>query len=78
MEKRIMTFEAIGETGQKYILEVYQEYIDARSSSGPNAFIPGMKEIVTGEGHKVNRIGKGEYKIVQTGEILKSSDVNAP
>ncbi len=40
--------------------------------------IEGLKELRTSDGYSVNRLGKGEYKIVQSGEILCSSSPEAP
>jgi hypothetical protein len=44
----------------------------------PDDVIEGMIEIKTESGRTVNVIKKGQYKIVQTGEMLTSDDPKAP
>ena len=78
MEKCIQKFEAVGGNEQKYILEVYQEFVDAGTRGDPHATIPGMKRICTQDGLEICRIAKGEYGIVQTDEVLRSSAPDAP
>jgi hypothetical protein len=52
--------------------------IDAGNTRDRNAEIEGMKTIRTDGGNTVNRIEKGKYQIVATGQILRSSDPDAP
>ena len=44
----------------------------------PDAEIEGMIEIRTESGRNVRVIAKGQYEIVQTGEVLTSDDPEAP
>ena len=43
----------------------------------PDAEIEGMIEIRTESGQNVNVIAKGQYEVVQTGEVLTSDDPKA-
>jgi hypothetical protein len=78
METLIQTFEASDDQGTTHTLHVYQEHVPAGTRANPNATVSGMKRIVTANGLSVNRRGKGEYEIVQTGQILRSSAPDAP
>ena len=55
-------------------LYVWVHIIDVRDVLGPDAIIEGMIEIKTGSGQSVSVISKGQYEIVQTGEVLTSDD----
>jgi len=48
--------------------------IDVGDMLEPAALIEGMIEIKTESGKTVSVIAKGEYEIVQTGEVLTSDD----
>lgn len=75
MKKLIQEFTATDDQGHEYRLRFYQEYLpDTKLENG----VPGVKRIVTEDGKGVNRLGKGQYKIVQTGVILHSDDPSAP
>ena len=51
--------------------------IDVGDLLDPYAVIEGMIEIKTESGQNVRVISKGQYAIVQTGEILTSDDPKA-
>lgn len=78
METLIQSFEAWDGRGITHTLHVYQKQISAATRGDPTATIPGMKRIVTSDGDSVNWRGRGEYEIVQTGEILRSTESDAP
>lgn len=78
METPIQTFEASDDEGTTHTLHVYQEHVPTGTRANPNATDPGMKRILTANGLSVNRRGKGEYEIVQTGQLLRSSVPDAP
>lgn len=40
--------------------------------------VEGLKELRTPDGLHVNRLGRGEYQIVQTGVSLRSNSPDAP
>jgi len=77
METLVQTFEASDNQGTTHTLRVYQSQVSA-ATRGRNATISGMKRIVTIEGLSVNRRAKGEYEIVQTGKIVRSTASDAP
>ncbi len=72
------TFETVGSNGERYALYEYTEYIPAGTFGDPNAMVEGLKEFRTSEGLHVNRVGKGQYKILQTGLSLHSNSPDAP
>lgn len=76
MEKE--EFTAVDDSGREYRLRVYQEYVSVGTRADPSAVAPGMKRIVTEDGESVKLLGKGDYQIVVTGVILRSSDPDAP
>ena len=78
MEKLTQKFSARAADGTEYTLCVYQEFIDAGNRGDPNAQAPGQRRLVTDSGLSVNRVAKGKYVVVETGEELNSTDPNAP
>ena len=58
-------------------LYVWVHIIDVGDVLGPDAIIEGMIEIKTGSGQSVSVISKGQYEVVQTGEMLTSDDPKA-
>ncbi len=78
MEELAYEFTAADEDGREYQLQVYQNWISAATRADPAAVIPGMRRIVTEDGLSVNRLAKGEYQIVSTGMVLRSSKPDAP
>ena len=78
METLTQQFTAVDDAGNEYRLLVYQKQIPAPTRNDPAAVIPGLKRIVTENGEHINRVNKGEYKIVVTGLVLCSSDPDAP
>lgn len=78
MEKLTQTFEAKTPTGKSVTLFQYQEFISTRTLSGDAGPLPGLKRLTTTEGYHVNRIDKGVYEIVETGERLHTNDPKAP
>ena len=74
----IQKFHAQGDGGFDGTLFVFAEIIGARTLDKGNLEAQGRKSIRTEDGRSVNRLGKGEYKIVVTGEILRSDASDAP
>lgn len=72
------SFHARDEEGNERLLDVYVKVLHARTHGNPNAEIEGLKSIRTEHGGKINRIEKGEYMVVDSGEILTSDDPDAP
>lgn len=78
MLKLTGTFPARGADGQDREVRICTKCIPAPTHQNRDAMIEGLKELRTSEGYSVNKIGKGEYKIVQTGVRLSSDCPWAP
>jgi hypothetical protein len=57
---------------------VYTEFHKVEHLLGSEPDIEGLKQIETEDGHSVNRLERGRYEIVVTGQILTSDDPAAP
>jgi hypothetical protein len=77
MKERTSTFIAVGSDGKNYIVDVVTNYIDAGNLT-PHVVIEGKKEYRTSNGFAVSRVGKGEYLVLLTGVILRSTSPDAP
>ena len=80
MVKRIRhtgSFVAVGENGAKRTIHIFTDIIDARHQKDLHAELEGLKQLRTASGDAVNRLAKGEYEVVVTGEVLRSDDPNA-
>jgi len=73
--RRKGSFIAKDSQGHSRRLHVWAHLIDV--GLDPDEVIEGMIEIKTESGQTVNVIKKGQYKIVQTGEMLTSDDPKA-
>ena len=78
MKRRTGTFMVDGNDGRSYTIYIYTDFINAGTLDDPRAEIEGLKELRTSDGKAVNRLSKGEYQVVQTGVILRSSESDAP
>jgi hypothetical protein len=67
MLHQIGTFEALGKDGRRYTIFVYQ-----------GTAIEGPKLYRTADGHAVNRLGEGEYRVAVSGLELRSGDSWSP
>jgi len=72
------SFTAVDEEGHEHTIHIYVDVVDAATMGDPNAEIEGLKSLKTEDGGNVNRLEKGKYQIVQTGQILTSGDPAAP
>lgn len=77
MDRLIHEFTATDDQGKEYRLRVRQDEIPVNTRENPSAVTGGLKSIVTDDGRKVNRLGKGRYEIAVSGIILTSSDPDA-
>lgn len=59
------------------IVHVYSSAINT-STLNSKSSIPSLKTLKTSSGACVNRIGKGQYRIVDSGVILTAADPDAP
>ena len=64
------------ESGDRQLLDVWGHRINTSTLDGPSS-AEGLPEIRTAAGLAVNRLARGRYQVVQTGEILESTDPNA-
>jgi hypothetical protein len=78
MERHVVSFVAQDENGEEYTIHMYVQQISVSSHDDANATIDGLKRLVTDDGASVNRIRKGEYKLVADEIMLFSDDPNAP
>ena len=78
MSKHTGSFEAVGSDSETHTVFVFTDYIDVGTRTDPHAVVEGLKELRTSDGFAVNRVSKGEYKIVQTGVSLRSDSSDAP
>jgi hypothetical protein len=77
MKRHTGSFVAHDDKGRPYTIHIYTDFIDVSSREGSGE-IEGLKELQTANGNHVNRIKQGEYQVVATGVILKSSSPDAP
>jgi putative component of toxin-antitoxin plasmid stabilization module len=78
MLKMTGSFSATGDDGRQYEVYIYTNFIKAGTFGDPNAVVEGLKELRTSDGMAINRLQQGEYEIVQTGVVLRSSSPDAP
>lgn len=71
------SFLAEDADGRKERLDVFVDIHDAASIDDPTSEIQGLKQIKTSSGEPVNRLERGKYQIVQSGQILTSRDPEA-
>jgi hypothetical protein len=71
------SFIAKDSQGRSRRLYVWVHIIDIGDTHDPDALIEGMIEIKTESGQSVSVIEKGQYEVVQTGEMLTSDDPKA-
>ena len=73
------SFWAYGEDGRRVGITGYPQYADMSTrDSETHETAENMSVYRTDEGLTVNVVEKGKYQVVQTGEILRSDDPNAP
>lgn len=78
MQRHDATFAAHDEDGHLHTLHVYIDILDASTFGNPNTEVEGLRSISTDSGDPVNRLDKGRYQVVTTGQILTSADSAAP
>lgn len=77
-EKLTQTFTAKDASGRKRKLYVFTTFVTSKQLSGPSETFPGTKSIRTSDEQHVNRVAKGHYEVVGTGETLRSDEPDAP
>lgn len=58
------------DTGERYVVLEFQDWIDASTKDGPD-MIPGMKELRLESGGRVNYIDEDTFEIVANKTVLK-------
>ena len=71
MKRKTDEFFVITDSGQKYMVYEYTNFIDAGSFENPKATIHGLKEFRTSDGMAVNFVEEGIYKIVPLDVIAR-------
>jgi hypothetical protein len=71
------TFKANGADGSIRTINILTDYVEAASRPG-SLEARGHRRLATSDGLSINRLDKGRYQIVQTGEILTSDSPEAP
>ena len=71
IKKKTNEFKTKSSDGKTVIIYEFTEFLDAGSFEKPNAIVEGLKSFLTADGKHVNFISEGEYKIVETGIILR-------
>ena len=72
------SFVAVGEDGTERTVHMFTDILDAGTRADPHRELPGLRALQTEDGEAVNRVDKGKYEIVVTGEVLRSDDPDAP
>jgi hypothetical protein len=72
------SFLALDEEGRERELHVWTTFIGVGTLESRNEWMEGLAEIRTLDGLPVNYLEKGQYQVVATGSILRSSDPKAP
>jgi hypothetical protein len=78
MHRLTKSFDAVGNDGRQYTVDVYTNFIPAPNFEDPGAEVEGLKRLQTSSGLLINYLSPGEYQIVQTGVILRSAAPDAP
>ena len=71
------TFTATDADGQPYVLHAERDDVGVSTTQAASGEAEGMGKMTTEDGRCVNRVAKGEYRLVD-GTLLHSSDANAP
>ena len=71
IKKKTNEFKTQSPEGKTFMIYEFTEFLDAGNFEEPNAKVEGLKSFNTADGKHVNFISEGEYKIVETGVILR-------
>ena len=71
------TFRARGDDGREHTVLIVTEYLREGTYDDPHAVVEGPKELRTADGAPLSRLRKGEYQLLDTGEILRSDAPDA-
>jgi hypothetical protein len=71
IRKKTNEFKTQSPDGKTVMIYEFTEFLDAGSFKEPNARVEGLKSFHTADGMHVNFISESEYKIVETGVMLR-------
>lgn len=71
IRKKTNEFKMQSPDGKTVMIYEFTEFLDAGSFKEPNARVEGLKSFHTDDGMHVNFISESEYKIVETGVMLR-------
>ena len=71
IKKKTNEFKTQSPDGKTFMIYEFTEFLDAGNFEEPNVKVEGLKSFNTADGKHVNFISEGEYKIVETGVILR-------
>jgi hypothetical protein len=67
------SFPATDSKGRPHAIHVYTEFIRSQTFGRRPEGTEGLNELVTDQGQHVDWLKKGEYQVVEKGEILTST-----
>jgi len=71
IKKKTNEFKTQSPDGKTVMIYEFTEFLDAGNFEEPNAIVEGLKSFHTADGKHVNFITESEYKIVETGIVLR-------
>ena len=72
------TFQARSDDGREHTVLIITDYLHHQGPyDDPDAVVEGARRLRTTEGAEVQRIRRGEYQVVDTGEVLRSDAPDA-
>lgn len=69
--KKTNEFKTQNPDGKTVMIYEFTEFLNARGFNNLNTKVEGLKSFKTADGKYVNFISESEYKIVETGVILR-------
>lgn len=66
----IAKYATESDTGERFIVHEYQEFLEVRTKTGID-HIPGMKKLQLADGTAVTPIDEDTFKVVPTGVFLR-------
>lgn len=64
-------FKAVSDSGKEYTILVMRDMIDASSHDHADAWLPGMKHLITSTGLGVTRIDAETFKVSGSDEVFR-------
>jgi hypothetical protein len=67
-------FDAVDEAGNRYGLEIWQDWFKAGTLANPQRRIPGHKRVTLRNGEHVNPLDDGRFLVVNSSIVLTRID----